>query len=446
VLSPALVVALTHLVVAAPAGPPTVPEAPVLPAELTLEEAVRVLRERGLDLLVAEAGIEGAQGDVQAAAAIKNPILSGSFGKSRAFSGCTDAQGNPVSCGWLPDPALAVGLSDDGAIFDALSGKRRMRIAVARAALEASRASRDDALRTLTAQVKIQFLQQILAQDALRFAREVAGASARTFELTKVRYEEGAINEADLARIEVAKLESDQSVDQANQSLRDARAQLAFLLGVRSRVPEFAVTAPDLEHFAVPPGLAAPDPDALLAAAREARPDLAAALRQRERTEAALALARRQRFPDVSLSFNYSQQGTTPSATTPPTFTFGVSVPLPLFYRQQGEIRHAEADLASQSITSAKVEAQVATDVESALADWQSAGSLARRMEGGLLERARRARDLVEIQYRKGAASLLELLDAQRTYIATSAEYRQDLAAYWTAVFKLEQAVGRNLR
>jgi cobalt-zinc-cadmium efflux system outer membrane protein len=206
------------------------------------------------------------------------------------------------------------------------------------------------------------------------------------------------------------------------------------------------VTAPDLEHFAVPPGLAAPDPDALLAAAREARPDLAAALRQRERTEAALALARRQRFPDVSLSFNYSQQGTTPSATTPPTFTFGVSIPIPLLYRQQGEIRRAEADLASQSIASAKVEAQVATDVESGLADWQAAGSLARRMEGGLLERARRARDLVEIQYRKGAASLLDFLDAQRTYVATSAEYRQDLVAYWTAVFKLEQAVGRSLR
>jgi cobalt-zinc-cadmium efflux system outer membrane protein len=444
--TPALVAALAQLIVAASAPLPTVPEAPALPAELTLDGAIQIFRERGLDLLAAEAAVEGAQGDVQAAAAIKNPILSGSFGKSRAFSGCTDAQGNPVSCGWLPDPALAVGLSDDGAIFDSLSGKRRLRVAVARAALEASRASRDDALRTLTAQVKIQFLQQLLAQDALRFAREVAQASARTFELTRIRYEEGAINEADLARIEVAKLESEQSVDQANQAVRDARAQLAFLLGVRGRVPELTVVAPDLEHFAVPPGLESPSPDALLAAALEARPDLAAARRQRERTEAALALARRQRFPDVTLSLNYVQQGTTPAATTPPTFAIGLSIPLPLLYRQQGEIRRAEADLSSQSLASAKVEAQVAVDVESGLADWQAAGSLARRMEGGLLERARRARDLVEIQYRKGAASLLDFLDAQRTYIATSVEYRQDLVSYWTAVFKLEQAVGRSLR
>ena len=64
---------------------------------------------------------------------------------------------------------------------------------------------------------------------------------------------------------------------------------------------------------------------------------------------------------------------------------------------------------------------------------------------GGLLQSARRARDLVEIQYRKGAASLLEYLDAQRTYISVNLESLQDLAGYWTAVFKLEQALGRPL-
>jgi len=67
-------------------------------------------------------------------------------------------------------------------------------------------------------------------------------------------------------------------------------------------------------------------------------------------------------------------------------------------------------------------------------------------MEGGLLERARRARELVSVQYQKGAASLLDFLDAQRTFIATNVEYLQDLALYWGAVFKLEQAVGEDLR
>jgi outer membrane protein TolC len=67
-------------------------------------------------------------------------------------------------------------------------------------------------------------------------------------------------------------------------------------------------------------------------------------------------------------------------------------------------------------------------------------------MDGRLLERTERARDLVKIQYEKGAASLLELLDAQRTLIATHVERLQDLTNYWTAVFELEQATGRELR
>jgi cobalt-zinc-cadmium efflux system outer membrane protein len=66
-------------------------------------------------------------------------------------------------------------------------------------------------------------------------------------------------------------------------------------------------------------------------------------------------------------------------------------------------------------------------------------------MEARLLERAQRARDLVQIQYEKGAASLLELLDAQRTLIATKLERIQDLNNYWTAVFQVEEAVGTEL-
>jgi cobalt-zinc-cadmium efflux system outer membrane protein len=67
-------------------------------------------------------------------------------------------------------------------------------------------------------------------------------------------------------------------------------------------------------------------------------------------------------------------------------------------------------------------------------------------MQGRLLERARRARDLVRVQYEKGAASLLELLDAQRTFAQTHAEYLQDLHDLWLAHFKLLAAVGREPR
>jgi cobalt-zinc-cadmium efflux system outer membrane protein len=423
-----------------------VPASPALPAVLTLDDAVRVARERGLDVLTAEAAVASAQGDVHAAGAVPNPVLSGSYGRSFTYGRCVDAAGNPASCGVIPTPLYGIGIADQGALFDAVTGKRGLRLRAAEAALEAARSSRDNAVRTLVVQVKQAFLQALIAREGLRFAREVAQASDRTAELTRVRYEAGAISETDLARIEVAKLEADQAADAAAQAHRDARVALAFLLGVRGPVPDYDVEGPALLRATAPPSLTAATSEGLLVRARKARPDLAAAAEQRARAEGALALARRQRFPDVTLSLNYTQQGTTNSAVTPPTFVGGISLPLPIFYRQRGEIEKAQADVDTQAVQEARVEAQVVSDVETGLADYGAADRLARRMQEGLLERARRARDLVAVQYQKGAASLIDYLDAQRTYIATNLEYLQDLASFWGAVFRLEQAVGEELR
>ena len=236
------------------------------------------------------------------------------------------------------------------------------------------------------------------------------------------------------------------AVDGARSDLRSAQVAVAFLLGVRGLVPEFDVVPGPLESSTVPGPLATATKDSLVARALERRPDVVAARRQAERSGIAVSLASRQRIPDVTLSFDYAQQGTTPSAITPPTFIVGLSVPIPLFYQQQGEIQRAEADRRTQAIAIARAEATAASDVETSWGTYVAARARVQRMEGGLLERARTARDLVTIQYQKGAASLLDLLDAQRTFIATRVEYLQDLGAYWTAIFRLEQAAGVTLR
>jgi len=67
-------------------------------------------------------------------------------------------------------------------------------------------------------------------------------------------------------------------------------------------------------------------------------------------------------------------------------------------------------------------------------------------MEKQLKPAAERAFSITRLQYDKGAATLMDFLDAQRTYIATNVEYLQDLANYWTAVYQVEEAVGMELR
>jgi cobalt-zinc-cadmium efflux system outer membrane protein len=343
---------------------------------------------------------------------------------------------------------INVDLNDQNAIEDSLSGKRGLRLRVARAALGAARAGRADAQRTLELQVKQQYIQAVLARDQLDFALEVQQSMTRSFGLTHVRYEKGAISEADEAKVETAKLEADQSASAARRALEVAKLGLAYLLGVRGPVPAFEVD-PDLPKYALPPALAAATPASLLALAFDHRPDLRGQRLQRDRAEAAVSLAHRLRFPDIALDLAYQQAGSggigTNAPLNPPTLTVGVSAPLPLFYRQQGEIRKAEADLKTQDAQRAKVEAQVVNDVAAGHATFAAAREQVERMEARLLDRARRTRDLVDYQYQKGAASLLEFLDAERTYIAINVEYLNDLAGYWNAVYQLEAAVGTEL-
>jgi cobalt-zinc-cadmium efflux system outer membrane protein len=221
------------------------------------------------------------------------------------------------------------------------------------------------------------------------------------------------------------------------------------LLGVRGAVPDFDVDVKVL-NFAQPEQLTSTNEEKLLRSAFDHRPDLVAAGYTKASAEAQLALTKRQKFPDVTLSVNYTQLGTgatqSGGALSPPTITFGVSAPIPVFYQLQGETRQAEAQYDQNALQQAKTTTQVVNDVATGYAGYLVSRQLVQRMEGGgLLQSARTARDITRLQFEKGAASLTDFLDAQRTYIATNVEYFGDLTNYWTAVFQLEEAVGMEL-
>ncbi|HEX9603656.1 MAG TPA: TolC family protein [Myxococcales bacterium] len=405
---------------------------PGLPAVLTLPEALRLFRERSFDLLLADAQVAAARGDQAAAGAVPNPALSGSVGRSFDCSGCSAL-------------ALGLGLSDQAALSEVLSGKRGLRVDAARAALEAAHLSRDDAERTLRLALQQAMIDAALQRAQVDLARELLEFARQTEQLDQTRFRAGAISEAELARAQVAAQEAEQVVDVVEQADRAARAQIAFLLAVRGPLPDFRVD-PGLLEQAARLTLAPGDAGAFLDAAIQARPDLRALERQEARARAALDLARRQRIPEVTLSAQYAQEGTGGSAVTPPTVTFGASLPVPIFYQQQGEVQRAEADLRTQTVQRDKAAAQLTSEVITAYGAFAASRKLVDRMRGGLLERAQRARDLTRIQYEKGAARLFELLDAQRAFAQVRAEYLQDLHDLWVNLFKLEAAVGRELR
>jgi cobalt-zinc-cadmium efflux system outer membrane protein len=409
------------------------PPSPVLPPLLTLTEALRIFRAQGLDLLIAEAAVKRAAGDNEAAAAVANPNFMVTAGPSFNYSPAAPCSG----CSSL---TVNLGASDNGALFDSIFGKRSLRMRSAQAALAAARLGRADAQRKLEYQLKQQYLQIVIDVASIEVARQLQASMTQTLELTRKRYMK-TINEADLARVEIQKLEADQAVTQATMAWRQDQVALAFLLGVRGMAPDFAVEK-TLLGFYVPAELSQATEAALLDHAVQVRPDLKGAELQRVRAELALRLARRQRVPDVQLSLQYNMMGSGQKAAGPPYLAPELSLNLPIFYQQQGEITRAQADLQTQSLQHDKTLAQVVSDIEKAYSSFDTARRQVERMQSRILDRARVARDILDRQYKAGSVTLIDFLDAQRTYLAANIEYLTDLTAYWTAVLGLEQAAG----
>jgi cobalt-zinc-cadmium efflux system outer membrane protein len=432
------------------------PEGPDLPASLSLADAMKIFRARGLDVLIADAAVKTAEGAVTVAGAVQNPVVTGSVGNSLTWVQ-TYASGKDCSnYGALCNPwTYSVGINDAAAFTDWLSGKRELRLKSARNALAAAKMSRADAARTLTLQVKTAYLQVAQAQLQHAFAKDVGGTETTTLRKFQDRFRKGAINEGDLQRIEVEKLEADQAVDSARSALQQARAALAFLLGVRGDAPDFDVD-PKVLDYADVAELKDATAAGLIRPALDQRPDLVSAAYQRASADAQLELVKRQKIPDVTLGINYQWGGfngwSVDNSIASPLISFNVSAPVPLFYQLQGEQRQAEAARDTNGLQHAKATAQVVSDVTSGLAALEASRSLVQRMEGarreggGLLQSAKGAFDVAAAQYERGSASLTDYLDALRTYIATKNEYIGDLTNYWTAVYQLEAAVGRDLR
>lgn len=410
---------------------------PSLPKVLSMEETLRLVHGRSFDLLLADAAIVHAEGDVLAAGAVANPSLYVAAGPSINYA-------PPANCVGCDRYSLAVGLTDNGSLVDVLSGKRGLRRSVAEALLAAARLERIDASRVVDGQTKEAYVAVVVARAELDFTREVQDSVAQTLELNKRRYP-AVINEGELARTELQKASADQAVVRATAALRQAQLALGFLLGAREIVPDFEVDKKWLKAQ-VPQDLATATEGSLYARALGTRADVKANGLHREAADEALRLARRGRFPDVALSLNYSQFGTGTDAAQPPTLLFGLTLTLPVVYQQQGEVRRATGDADTQRVAGDRISAVIANEVSEAFASFRAARDEVAQFETLALDRAKRARDVVEMQYKAGSAPLMDYLDAERTYISTNVQYLEAIERFWDSVFKLERALGTELR
>jgi cobalt-zinc-cadmium efflux system outer membrane protein len=308
--------------------------------------------------------------------------------------------------------------------------KRQRRLQAAKDATAVTRSQVADNERGLTFQVASLFVNVQLAQSTLELAQQDLKTFQKTVEISEFQHKSGNISENDYLKIKLQLLQFETDVQQALLSKVQALSDLRQLLGYESVSRDYDVAgAFDYQSLAV-------KLDALQTKAIENRPDLRAAQQGITAANSQYSLAKANGKVDVTAAANYSHVNGISA------FTFNVSVPLPIFDRNQGEIARTGFTITQAQQQQLFASGQVMTDVKDAYEGLQTNDIVVQLYRSGYLDVAQKSRDISEYAYRRGAASLLDFLDAERSYRATQLAYRQSLASYLLALEQLREAVG----
>ena len=312
--------------------------------------------------------------------------------------------------------------------------KRQHRLQAARDQTAVTRAQVTDAERTLAFNVGQQFVSVLLAESTLQFALEDLKDFQQTVDISQLQFKAGYIGEGDYLKIKLQLLQFQTDVSSARLAKVQALTGLRGMLGYDTVPPNFDV----IGDLAYQP-LQAKVEDLQARALRE-RPDFRAAELGITAAQSQYLLAQANAKVDVNGTYDFTHVSGENTASIFANFE------LPIFNRNQGEIARTNYALTQAKEQELSASERVLSDVANAYEAVRSNDEVVQLYTSGYLKQAQDSRDISEYAYKRGAASLLDFLDAERSYRSTQLAYRQALASYMTALEQLKQAMGaRNL-
>jgi outer membrane protein, heavy metal efflux system len=312
--------------------------------------------------------------------------------------------------------------------------KRQRRLQAARDQTSVTGAQISDAERGLEFNVGQQFVNVLLAESTLQFAEQDLKGFQQTVDIGQEQYKAGAISEGDYLKIELQLLQFQTDLSSARLARAQALVALRELLGYDAVPANYDVLG-DLAYQPLKANV-----EDLQAKALSQRPDLRAARLGVTAAQSQIRLAQANAKVDVNGTYDFSHTAGENSAS------IFIGFELPIFNRNQGEIARTRYALTQADELQQSASDTVAGDVSNAYESVKSNDEIVQLYTSGYLKQAQDSRDISDYAYRRGAATLLDFLDAQRSYRAVQLAYRQALASYMTALEQLKQAVGtRNL-
>ena len=392
-----------------------------LPSRLTIEEAVRRAEAYHAALAAARARVDSAAGQERQAGVRPNPVLSlltenWRFSDTPAFVPSND----------LDITAAVMHTLETG-------GKRNRRIAVARQDGVLATLEQDAVAWQLRQSVRRTFLTALLAEKLYDLQTEQAAFFQQVIEYHQARVAEGVMPEVDLVRVRLEGELLATARDGARLEAENARLELLRSMGETVLTSDFALEdSPSTAPIPPPP----PDLSELLPRAAENRLEIRLAKAAIARAAAQLELEQAQAKPDWDIEAGYKRtEGFN-------TLLAGVSVPLPFFNRNLGNIAAAGAGIRQAQARLRLEETRITADVTQAVDQLRRRREILERMHQGMLDWAEESCRIALAAYQEGGVDLLRLLEAHRTRSDVRTRHTQTEMEYRIGWVDLETAVG----
>jgi cobalt-zinc-cadmium efflux system outer membrane protein len=401
------------------------------PNGLTLDQAIEQLIQGNLDLKSKSFEIPQARADVLTASLRANPLFYadsqlipyGSFSKARA--------GGPTQ--------YDVNISHP---ID-YARKRRARMIVAGHAVRVIEAQYQDAVRIEINNLYNLYIDVLAARQTLRYANasvkgleDLLRATQRLREIA-----EGTSPAVGLIRsqLEVARI----GVDESEELLLKARRALATVLNIPPTEADRIEIKGMIEDLAPPP----PPENELIQLALSCRPDVVSYRMGIELAEANHKLMRANRYSDAYLLYQpFTYQNNSPfNSQSATSWAVGLTVPLPVYNRNQGNIERARLNMIQSRVDLASLERRVVTEVQQAFTDYKISGRSMRRIRDTLIPEAAEVAKAKFKLFESGELDVTAFLDAQRAYNDTVKQYLDTAIRHRRSMLALNTAVGQRV-
>ena len=314
--------------------------------------------------------------------------------------------------------------------------KRELRLQSAKEGTQIAISLHSDLERSLLFDLRVAFVNVLQAKAVLDLTKQELDYYDHIIDISRERFRTGAMAQIDLDRVELQRVQYESDWQTAEVSLRTAKIQLLQLLDDKTPVDAFdAQGSFDFSDQLKPL-------DEFRQIALDNRPDLKAAVEsiQQAKTNHKLAIANGSTDPTFSSWYTFNPSFNNPDDQQ--TLGLSISVPLRIFDRNQGEKKRTLLDIDRNQRLEDAAQAQTFSDVDSAYALVNSNIVLLKPYKEKYLNQALRVRETITFSWQRGAASLMDFLNAQSDYRQVQLAYLQLVGSYLTASGQLNLAVG----